>query len=349
MGKLSDLPDELLLLILSKVGHAPTLLDSVPLVCKHWKALAREAQVWSGVDLQLPEVPDREVGEGPPGVETRALLHAPVIRSLTLHPSSYRCTYLARALNRGRIVVLDKVDCDYCPALTSFKSPSKCDVKTAILDLLLRSGDHLRYLRTFCDDRPYQPYLLEEPTLMGVLPALKNLEELRLHWTVPHSMTTPAQRYKDTVEGGLPNLRVISTWGETPYDMLLNLVRHATGTLRCFKEPRELTPELSDLLSRCSEMREVRGRPEYLKLVPHWPLLSKLQLAYPSFVTAERVDRFKEDLDVCAGIPLLRLLRLYYPLLDDDDQDEDYLRRAEGYVADFKARRPDVLVEEVFE
>lgn len=72
------LPDELLVMVLSEVRDAATLLDAVPLVCRRWRRLA--PLCWDGVPVRL-ECRDNMTTVK----DARLLLRAPASARLHLH------------------------------------------------------------------------------------------------------------------------------------------------------------------------------------------------------------------------------------------------------------------------
>ncbi|KAJ1528376.1 hypothetical protein ONE63_006791 [Megalurothrips usitatus] len=70
--------------VLSLVRDGPTLLDVVPLVCKRWRHLARDAAAWASAELRVRgeyATRDQLVAD------LRVLLHAPHLRRLELRLS----------------------------------------------------------------------------------------------------------------------------------------------------------------------------------------------------------------------------------------------------------------------
>lgn len=149
MASVDALPDELLLLVLSFVGDARTLLDAVPLVCKRWLRLHRDRRVWAEVDIDVAESEER--------VSTfRYVLHAPAASSLSM--VGYTCHPELRVPEDPKDPTLSRAECSRRLTSTLKRSAmvvSHLDLSTVqvdeslhgvLTDFLGRQGDHLRSL-----------------------------------------------------------------------------------------------------------------------------------------------------------------------------------------------------------
>jgi hypothetical protein len=158
---MENLPDELLLKILGYVNDGLTLLDSVPLVCKHWYRLSQDPRVWSSVELNVA-LDDNTIKLN----DARVLQHAPAIKKLwifTMH--NHGCVVsFTLALNRCRALV-------YHLSLHSVDTEEQ-SVATAVFNVLRRNQSHLRVLSTSlfhlgqsCANGKLEMRVMEELTL----------------------------------------------------------------------------------------------------------------------------------------------------------------------------------------
>ncbi|KAJ1527182.1 hypothetical protein ONE63_008713 [Megalurothrips usitatus] len=217
---MDELPDELVLHILSFVGDARTLLDAVPLVCKRWHRLHREPAAWAAVDLGCT------VGDAQ---SARVLLHAPAARSLRLDAfptyDGDATQQLAAALRRTAVRMRRSLTVTwfgYC-ALSPGGRP-------ALSRFLRACCSDLRELDTFLPKRARR--------LLGAVAGLRRrLEKLQLH------IGEFGLEYYDAQfrlgPGGLPALRELRVHcerdiirPEMPAGLVEHLVEAAARTLR---------------------------------------------------------------------------------------------------------------------
>ncbi|XP_034237770.1 uncharacterized protein LOC117643161 [Thrips palmi] len=182
-----DLPDELLVLVFSKLADGATLLDVLPLVCKRWCRLACDPASWAGVRIVVGDLE---------GHEARVLLHAPAAKTLEFGltysiSDHFRMRALRSALRRSRVAVHGTIS---IPEETSVFLQEKYwgDPGISIANFLARQKD-LRELRLFL-------WHIDEDRILLVIATLRRLHKLDL-------VTVQDLQYEDQLAEGLPELR----------------------------------------------------------------------------------------------------------------------------------------------
>lgn len=190
------LPDEIVVLIFSKVEDGATLLDNVPLVCKRWCRLARDPASWAGVELTLT---DQLVAE------TRVLLHAPAAKSLTIDPwlaghPTRRVAQLVRSVLRRTRVAVRAVS-----VLENRRVKQEQGLQADILHCLVWRSELLTELRLHLSHHVDCDY-----TWVGVS-ELRCLRVLEVE-------TAPGVAYNGELRGQLRDLRVLVLHARRPRD-----------------------------------------------------------------------------------------------------------------------------------
>lgn len=174
---MDSLSDEVLLLVLSHVRDAVTLLDGVPLACRRWRRLAREPAVWAGVELVVPPRASSEQLRA----AARVVLHAPRLRRLDLADQYAHVdggvgrAMLVSALRRRRRLRVHEV-------LVRSDDSSTSQVLREAMALAWRSRDDVTMVQLDVIQHPETLITVagERCSLYRVLADLRRLDELVL-------------------------------------------------------------------------------------------------------------------------------------------------------------------------
>ncbi|KAJ1526601.1 hypothetical protein ONE63_008187 [Megalurothrips usitatus] len=339
------LPDELLLLVLSFVGDARTLVEAVPLVCKRWRRLQRDHRVWADVDLECNVHYDVMSA-------SRALLHAPTARRLTVYEHHFlknrlthddaadpilqraeACRRLASALRRTR-VVLTRAELASAPGMTA-------EVLEAAVGLLRRQRDHLRGLDVHLPVPPASTSLFEAVAMQ------RRLEALTVRMVVDEATDV----YRGELAGGrpLPNLASLAITAEDhrgdPCVLpagLCDLAADVIGAQLPALRRLELDMGLEGLDQGLAGGVHQLPRLEALVLRVHVHD-SDADVAAGASEEDYVLSVLQANLDACATVAPLRRLQLVLGTCFQETP--GHLRGAcQARVDDFKQRRPNVEV-----
>lgn len=318
---MDKLPNELVLQVLSLVRDGPTLLDVVPLVCKRWRRLARDAAAWASAELRVRgeyATRDQLVAD------LRVLLHAPHLRRLELRLSDVYThqteedAMKVSALRRSRATVRELRLAEgavVCPAITDFLWCQRDALRVLDADIPEEDGED--------DVVPDENGELRPPTFLGVLAKLHLLTELRLHM-----IDFDYLDYYDGKLAGAPlELRRLELTATQDHygicdgneKVMVDLLRVAVPWVRVLTVTpnASLYAEILECVERCAEVRDLGVNLLNLAVVSHMPRLHTLRLhfdAHPSQMSPENIEQSCRPLVTCAALaqlPSLRCLELH--------------------------------------
>ncbi|XP_034246193.1 uncharacterized protein LOC117648092 [Thrips palmi] len=322
-------PDELLLMVLSYIDDALTLLDAVPLVCKRWHRLSRDPGAWNNATVSIVGCSYDEEGCYSKKHENhdkilkaaRILLHAPALRRVCFDcPSDssdlLSCPYdketMASALVRSRAEVHGIVfpQPDFWGSSASFpdflRQALTPEGLSTLVDFLSRNSSHVRYLKL-------GHTLQAGKELLRALGQCQNLEEL-------HLMLSDGPRYKGELRGQrLPNLKRL-TLGASRYKVrgcraflrdlrgcVAQSVRHVHCEYWCSSSEDVLAE-----LSQCVELRSLRCGVEGVAFVKTLVRLRSLSLLIEDGDQEQQRElcTVERELRACGELQSLQELRL---------------------------------------